>query len=106
MKNSGAKQGFSILGIIILVFLGILVISYFNISIEKVVENPATQDNLQYVGGNTKSVWDKYLKDPANYLWHEVWVDIFWKGFISNMERIRDGKPTDLQNAAPTTPVN
>ena len=30
---------------------------------------------------------------------NDVWIDIFWKGFISNMERIRDGQPTDFDKA-------
>lgn len=100
MKNSKQK-GLSIIGIVIVGFVVILVISYFHISLKKVVENPDTQDNLHYVGDNSKSVWDKYLREPATYLWHDVWVNIFWKGFISNMERIRDGKPNDFQNSAP-----
>jgi len=92
----------SIIGAIFLTILVVLVLSYYNISIRKVVESPTAQDNINYVGGASKSFWDKYLKDPASYLWNDVWINIFWKGFILNMERIRDGQPTDAQNFAPT----
>jgi len=102
MKNLNTNRGISLLKIIILVFVAILILGYFGISLRKTVESPTTQDNLHYVGGGTKSVWDRYLKDPVHYIWQDVWVNIFWRSFISNMERIRDGKPTDFEKAAPT----
>ncbi|PIR68611.1 hypothetical protein COU49_00085 [Candidatus Nomurabacteria bacterium CG10_big_fil_rev_8_21_14_0_10_35_16] len=100
MKNT-QNRGISILGILIFGFILILVLSYFNISVRGVVESPTTQDNINYVSTSSKSFWDKYLKDPASYLWNDVWIEIFWQGFINNMERIRDGKPTDFDEAAP-----
>ena len=101
MKNLNQKnRGISILGILLLGFILLLVLSYFKISVREVVESPEAQENIGYVKGTTKSFWDKYLKDPATYLWQDVWLDIFWKGFIDNMERIRDDKPTDLDIAA------
>ena len=100
-KNSIYQEGISILGILILGFILILVLSFFNISIKGVVESPTGQENINYVEDTSKGFWEKYLKDPINYLWNDVWVDIFWQGFINNMERIRDGKPTDFYEAAP-----
>ena len=100
MKNFNKKAGVSILGIIVFAFIAILVLSYFNVSIKAVVESPTGQENINYVGGGTKSLWTTYLAEPASYLWNDVWVNIFWKGFISNMERIRDGQPTDFEKAA------
>lgn len=94
------KGGISILGVLVLGVILLLVLSYFNISVKSVVESPAGQENVNYVGGGAKSFWTKYLAEPASYLWHDVWINIFWKGFISNMERIRDGQPTDFDKAA------
>jgi hypothetical protein len=105
MKNFG-KGEISILKLLLIGFIVILVLSYFKISIREVVESPEGQDNINYVTDNTKTFWDKYLKDPANYLWHDVFIDIFWQGFINNMERIRDGKPTDYEKYAPAVPIN
>lgn len=99
MINFNKKAGISILGIIVLGAILILVLSYFNISIKAVVDSPTGQENINYVKGGTKSLWTAYLAEPAAYLWNDVWVKIFWKGFISNMERIRDGQPTDFQKA-------
>ena len=98
MKNK--KGGISILGIVILAIIVILVLGYFHISIRAVVDNPTSQDNINYVKGGTESFWDEYLAGPASYLWNDVWVKIFWQGFINNMERIRDGQPTVLDKAA------
>ena len=100
-KFKNKKGGISILGILFLTIILILVLSYFNISIKSVVNSPTGKDNIEYVGGGTKNLWDKYLKEPVNYFWNEIAIKIFWKAFINNMEHIRDGKPTDFQNASP-----
>ena len=100
MKNSNKVRGISILGVLVLGVILILVLSYFNISIKSVVESPVGQENVNYVGGGAKSLWTTYLAEPASYLWKDVWINIFWKSFISNMERIRDGKPTDFDKAS------
>ena len=100
MRNVNNKnRGISILGILFFSFIIILILSYFNVNLKSVVESEDAKENFSYVGENSKSFWDKYFKGPATYLWNDVWVDIFWKGFILNMERIRDGQPTDLDNA-------
>lgn len=102
MNPLNTRRGISILGILILGALLILVLSYFDIRLKGVVESPTSQENFGYVKGEATSIWDKYLKRPASYLWNDVWVNIFWRGFIENMERIRDGKSTDIQNNVPT----
>ncbi|MDP1760244.1 MAG: hypothetical protein Q8L01_02220 [Candidatus Woesebacteria bacterium] len=107
MKNfKNKKRGISILGILILIFILILVLSYFKISVKEVVESPTGQENINYVKDNTKTVWDRYLKDPATYLWNDVFMKIFWTSFINNMERIRDGKPTDYEKFAPNMSID
>ena len=99
--KSNKKNGISIIGFLILAFIVILVLSYFKISIKSVVEDEYTQENLEYVGGGTRNLWNDYFKEPANYLWNEIFLNIFWQSFINNMERIRDGQPTDYEMAAP-----
>jgi len=96
------KRGISIIGILVLGFILILVLSYFNISVKSVVESPTGQENLNYVGGGTRNLWNDYLKAPASYLWNDIFINIFWKSFVNNMERIRDGQPTDYELNAPS----
>jgi len=101
-KFNKKEQGISIIGILFLGFIIILILSYFKISIKSVVESPEAQDNLHYVGGNTRNLWNDYLKEPVSYFWNDIFIGIFWESFINNMERIRDGKPTDYELAAPS----
>lgn len=100
MKNF-IKGGISILGVLFLCFILILVLSYFKINIKSVVESPEGQSNINYVRGESTNFWNQYLKKPATYFWQDIFVEIFWKSFINNMERIRDNKPTDYEKAAP-----
>jgi hypothetical protein len=95
------KGEISIVGILFLGIILIFVLSYFKISIKSVVESPEAQDNINYVGGGTRNLWNDYLQKPASYLWNDIFIDIFWQSFISNMERIRDGQPTDYEINAP-----
>jgi hypothetical protein len=104
MKNY-IKGGISILGVLFLCFIIILVLSYFRINIRSVVESPTGQENLNYVKGEGTGLWNNYLKKPATYFWQDIFVEIFWKSFINNMERIRDGQPTDYEKAAPVVPL-
>jgi hypothetical protein len=99
------NRGISILGILFIGFIVILVLSYFKVNIKSVVESDEAQENIGYVKDETKSFWDEYLKEPAEYLWNDIFIDIFWQSFISNMERIRDGKTTDYENAAPSVDI-
>lgn len=102
MINFNRQKGISLIGILVLAFILILVLSYFGISVKSVVESPTGQENISYVGGGTRNLWNDYLKAPASYLWNDIFVNIFWKSFVNNMERIRDGQPTDYETSAPT----
>lgn len=106
MKNKiyfkNKNSGMSILGFLVMGFIIILILSYLNVSIKGIIESPTGQENVNYIKDETKSVWVTYLKEPAEYLWNDILVNIFWKSFILNMERIRDGNPTDFEKAAPS----
>ena len=56
----------SVLGVIIFVVVVILVLSYFRISIKSVVESPAGQENINYVGGGLKTFWTDHLQKPVS----------------------------------------
>ena len=102
IKFNKLEKGISIIGILLLGIILLLVLSYFKISVRSVVESPEAQDNISYVGGGTRNLWNDYLTQPATYLWNDIFVDIFWKSFVNNMERIRDGQPTDYETSAPS----
>ncbi len=103
MKNfHSTNSGLSILGMIFLGLIIILILSYFNISIRTVVESPEAQDNLDYVGGETISLWDQYFKGPATYLWNDIWLELFWRPFVSNMMKLNNGERSDIEDQVPT----
>ncbi len=100
------QKGMSILGFLVLAAGLILILSYFNISIKTVVESPAGQENIEYVKGGGKSLWDEYLAESVSYLWNDIWVKLFWRPFVDNMERLRDGRPTDFDEASTGVQIN
>ena len=106
MNKNNFKKGMSILGMIICGFIVILILSYFNISLRGVVESPAGQDNINYVKDTSVGFWDRYLTGPAHYLWNDIFINLFWNSFVSNLERIRDGAPTDFDLYAPKIQID
>jgi hypothetical protein len=89
--------------IIILVVI-LLVLSYFGFSLRSLIDQPVTQDNFTYVATSTASVWDKYLRQPAGYLWNDVFINLIWDPAIYNLEQMKTGKPTNIATSAPTLP--
>jgi hypothetical protein len=100
-KNKIKNRGLSLIGLLVILAILLIVLGYFNISVRNTVEGPVAQDNVGYVWGTIKNIWIKYIEAPASYLWNDIWINIFWKSFILNMERIRDGKSTIMDTAGP-----
>lgn len=98
------NMGISILGILFLGVIAIFVLSYFKIDIKSVVESPQAQNNVGYVTGSSQNVWDKYLKQPASYIWNDVIVNLLWQSFIDNLQRVKNGQPTSIEQNAPALP--
>lgn len=87
---------------VVIGFVVLVLVSYFyDFSVQEAVEDETTQENITYISTNAESFWDKNLKDAANYLWDEVFIDLIWGSFIANMQQLKEGNPTDLENAAP-----
>ncbi|HEU0085839.1 MAG TPA: hypothetical protein VFQ59_02670 [Candidatus Paceibacterota bacterium] len=105
MNKLYTTRGFGILKIIFWIAIIILVLSYFKINIRDVVESPETQENVQYVTDSSKTVWERYLEEPAGYVWNTIIVGLLWEAFINNLERVRDGKPTEFEEASPGLPA-
>ena len=91
-----------LIGIILIIIIALLVISYFNINLQTVVQKPTTQQNFTYVASTSTSFWNTYLQKPASYLWNTVFIGLLWSSFINEMTLIKNGQPTTLQQQAPT----
>ena len=86
---------------IFVIIILILILSYFGFDIKGFIDSPATQKNINYTTSLGKTVWEKYLEKPANYLWENVFVNLLWGSFSSNMERIKEGGTITPPNWAP-----
>lgn len=96
----------SILGALVFGVIIVLVLSYFDVSIKAVVESPTGQENIEYIRGGTKNLWTEYLREPATYFWNNIVLKLFWRPFVDNIERLREGRPTDLDTAAEDLQIN
>lgn len=97
------NRGFIIKLIIIIIAL-ILIASFFGFDIQSFTESSQVQENFAYVIGLGKLVWDKYLSKPLLYFWQNIFIDLLWGSFTSNLERIKKGEPTDFELWAPIVP--
>lgn len=102
-KNNNQKGG--LLRTILIIIGIILLLSFFGINIQSVVESDATQENVGYVTGEATTIWEQYLEAPLTWFWESVFVGLLWSAFVENMERIRDGEPTVLYESAPQVEV-
>ncbi len=87
--------------IVILIIL-ILVLSYFGISIQSVVNSPAGQSNFSYVWNGATYVWNTYLSGPANYLWNNLGSSL-WNAFQQGVQNIKVNQslPSTSSNVYP-----
>ena len=98
IKNKN-QQGF--IKFILIIIIAIIILSYFGFNLRAIVEAPETQGNLGYVWGGVAYVWNTWLVEPASYLWNDIFIDLLWDSFVDNMERIKSGEPTTIEQAAP-----
>jgi hypothetical protein len=99
MRHSSNR---GLVGIIVIIIVAILTLSYFNIDLKSVAEKPQTQQNIEYATITSKTVWDKYMSKPATYIWNTIVVEYIWKSFLANMIKIDTNQPTSFEQQAPT----
>jgi len=93
------KRGFIKWIVIFIIF--VIIISYFGIDLRAIVESPQTQGNLGYVWILTENVWNNYLKNPVLYFWNNIFINLIWKSFTNNLNRIKTGQPNSFELNAP-----
>ena len=103
--NSRIPRNRGLIGWIVIIVVALLILSYYGFSLRTLVQSPTTQDNFGYVATTTVTFWDKYLQQPANYLWNDVFIDLIWDPGIRNLTAMKNNQPTDIQNSSPTLPT-
>ncbi len=86
---------------IIIILIAVIVLSYFGFDLRSIIEADQTQGNLGYLWGLGVITWDKYLSQPILYFWHNIFIDLIWETFVENMERIKNGQPTTIEDMSP-----
>lgn len=88
---------------IIYIIIGIALASfYFGFSVQDVVENEQTQSNFSYISTHLGTFYEAHLAEKVNYIWNDIIVDLLWNSFIENMQRVRNGEPTNIEMLAPS----
>jgi uncharacterized protein YqhQ len=100
-KSVWVNQKGGFIQLIILIVIGLLVLSYFGISLQGVVESPVGQSNLHYVTNGASYVWNNYLSAPFDYLWNTVFIGMLWSAFTENLNRVKNNQPTQIQELSP-----
>ncbi len=102
MKKIPTNRG--LVKTIIMIIIALLILSYFGFNLRTLVSAPTTQDNFGYVASTTVTFWDKYLKNPAHYVWNDVFINLIWNPAIDNLKRLNKGEKDDIQLSQPTVP--
>jgi len=87
---------------IIIVVIALIALGFSGFDVKNIIESPLVQENLDYVWGLVKIVWDDYLSEPILYFWHNIFLELFWDSFVDNIDRIKNGEPNDLQLNTPS----
>ena len=101
MNIKNKQSGF--IKFIIIIIIAIIILSYFGFDLRSIIESPVTQDNLGYTWGLVIGFWDDYLAGPIYYLWNDIFIDLLWNSFVDNLERIKGGEATTIEEMAPET---
>ena len=104
MSQFSSKGG--LVKLIILIVIGIIILSYFGFDLRSIIESPPSESNLGYVRGLLVSAWTNYLMQPVTYFWNNIFIDLLWRTFVSNFERLRDGEQTDFELNTPAVELS
>jgi hypothetical protein len=92
--------------VLVIIVLILVVLGLMGVNVKHdVVENQEVHNNVSYVWNGVVNIWNNYLAGPAEFIWQEIFVNILWKAFITNMQRLIDGEPpTDFTTDSEAIP--
>lgn len=70
MKNTNNKKG--IVRLIVLIFIVIFILSYFNIDLSSLFNNGALRNNLDYIWRTLSYVWNDLIYGPIDMMIDKV----------------------------------
>lgn len=70
MSFNNLNNGGFVKAIIIIVIV-LIVLGYLGYNINDIIKHPIVQSNLNWAWNTTKTVWNKFLKAPATWVWNQ-----------------------------------
>lgn len=87
---------------IIIIVVGIILASYFfDFSVKDAVEDEQTQSNFNYIKIEVSDFYNEHLKKHVDYIWKDIFVDLIWKSFVGDLEKMKAGETPDAFKAGP-----
>jgi len=76
------ERGF--IKLIIIIIIGVIILSVFNVNIRSIVNNKLVQENFSFLWDWIGDVWHDYLKRPAGLIWG-VFYNNIWLIFVEKI---------------------
>jgi hypothetical protein len=67
---------------IVIAIIGLIILGYLGIDIQKTVKAPTVQNNLTYAKDIAIHIWKNYLAEPAKFIW-ELSIKYIWKNILN-----------------------
>lgn len=94
-----------LIGILVIIVLAIITLSYFNVDLEKVANEPDVQKNIEYISNQTTTFWKTNLEKPFHEFWTTIVVKELWNAVIKNAAPVLD-QPLPDQLEQPLTEIH
>lgn len=75
----------------------VIALNYFGVSTRDIVDIPVIGDSFEYVRGVAEDVWDEYIEEYYNYLWHDIFIDLVW----DSLKGMMSGESFDVNKLTP-----
>jgi len=75
---------------IIIAIIGLVILGYLGVDIQKTVKAPAVQNNLTYAKDVAIHVWNNYLAAPVKFLW-EIFIKYVWEKLFEIIKSKSEG---------------
>lgn len=85
---------------ILILIIGLIAASYFfDFNLKEAIEDEQTQSNFSYIKEQVLTFYNAYLRNTAEYLWNDIFIDLIWENFTDNLEKVKNGETTLIEEA-------
>jgi len=55
---------------------------------------------LGYISEKVTEFYDDYLREPLEYFWNDIIIDLIWNNFVNALEHMKNGESPIFDSAA------